>query len=374
MDPITITAASLSALTGACKCIDQITAFADGATRNREICTIFSSRVINIRAVLHKLHKRIETFSSLDRKSQQLEPMLEEPYYLALKYLEEVLRQIEAFVELVSQRHWFIALLKTMDDKRRFQELITDLGNAQNDLHLGLVTHTVMAVEKARAYRTYERFAPNRSHIPDDARMSAAIDEKGNQLWETMERYKVQASETLLRRQESLRGAEVGHSPTYLLVLRGEELHRAKQYNQAWEIFVRQAARHNLRAIYWVGYYYFHGYGNATKDIKRAQANFDSARDVDMDAQYMYAMCLHVRKKLDLAVTEYSVAAKAGHIYAHFHLGQLLVNGSPKVPEFRIDKDRGVVHLQYAAGFKVKGAQELLRQEGFTWVDLEVEE
>ncbi|KAJ3033978.1 hypothetical protein HDV00_005597 [Rhizophlyctis rosea] len=237
------------------------------------------------------------------------------------------------------------------------------------DLNLGLVTHAVLAVERLQARNTYAIATSNDRGA--EALAGAQADEGGRRIFKTMERYKTQATAILKRFHQSLKvPVERATSSNYVTVKEAEELHRKKDYANAWTLFVQQAELQNPRAQCWVGYYCFHGKtGNRNRAL--AEEYFAMARDIDMDAQYMYAICLYKKGLMKEAIAEYSVGARAGHLYATYELGRMLISEAVRVPLELKDETKGVRCLQTAAGFGHREAQTILRAKGYTWVSLD---
>jgi TPR repeat protein len=134
------------------------------------------------------------------------------------------------------------------------------------------------------------------------------------------------------------------------------QLHRAKDYEQAYAVFKRHAdAPHmgtHADGLYWTGFYTFRGLGGQTQDLVAAVDLFGRAADCgNVDAQLRYGASLMkgegVAKDAARGFQYLLKAADTGNMAAQFNVGHIFWTG--KVPEVEKRPEEGKRYLQMAA-------------------------
>ncbi|KAF0485891.1 kinase-like protein [Gigaspora margarita] len=156
----------------------------------------------------------------------------------------------------------------------------------------------------------------------------------------------------------------------------GIEMHKRKEYDNAWECFKQNADLNNPEAKFWVGYYLLYGH-NGEKDPIQARKYFKEAADENnhAESQCRYAVALlaelsketdeTVRTKLRKEILYYFELAAENqenrNADAMYYLGDIYVAGKLKVKK---DVERGVYYLKLASSNKNERANSLLKKLG----------
>ncbi|CAG8436580.1 9366_t:CDS:2 [Diversispora eburnea] len=141
--------------------------------------------------------------------------------------------------------------------------------------------------------------------------------------------------------------------------------HKQGDKQKAWKYFCKYANEGNVDALYWKGYYLYHGeipelQVNDKKNLAVAANLFKMAADKGKpEAQLKYGSCLWDGKgvptdKLE-ALKYQEKAAIQGNLTAMYNVGSAYYNGI----EFMVDKEKGSKYLQKAANKKHAKAIEM---------------
>ncbi|RHZ89731.1 hypothetical protein Glove_11g34 [Diversispora epigaea] len=131
--------------------------------------------------------------------------------------------------------------------------------------------------------------------------------------------------------------------------------HKLGDKQKAWKFFCKYASEGDVDALYWKGYYLYHGeipelQVNDNKNLAEAANLFKMAADKGKpEAQLKYGSCLWDGKGVSTnkfeALKYQEKAAKQGNLTAMYNVGSAYYNGI----EFIIDKEKGSKYLRNAA-------------------------
>lgn len=163
---------------------------------------------------------------------------------------------------------------------------------------------------------------------------------------------------------------------------KGIELHKQKDYKNAWKCFKENADLGNLSAKYWKGYYLYNGYDDIVeKDQISAMELFREASDNDHphgykvdDAQYRYAILLisnlnddddddddTKQKNYEQILHFLKLAANNNNVEAMYYLGGIYLKG--KLGEQK-NEELGLLYLNLAANNNHEKSINLLKELG----------
>ena len=131
----------------------------------------------------------------------------------------------------------------------------------------------------------------------------------------------------------------------------GITAHKNSERDKAFDCFKKHAEINNKVAKYWLGYYYWEGYG-VKKDLAEGARLFKEAADKGVpDAQLRYAFALSdknspLKFNLEEFVKYLTMAADNENTAAQFNLGDLYYNGKLGIPR---DEEKGISYLKLAA-------------------------
>ncbi|CAG8587299.1 13162_t:CDS:2 [Gigaspora margarita] len=154
----------------------------------------------------------------------------------------------------------------------------------------------------------------------------------------------------------------------------GTEMHKKKNYQEAWNCFKQNAELGNPAAKFWLGYYLHYGY-HVEKDPIQARKLFKEAADDHnhSESQCRYAVSLlgdlnkesneDIKDKNRKEIIRYfELAAENSskpNVDAMYYLGDIYVNGKLKVHK---NKERGVNYLRLASNSNHERASVLLKK------------
>ncbi|RIB15463.1 kinase-like domain-containing protein [Gigaspora rosea] len=159
----------------------------------------------------------------------------------------------------------------------------------------------------------------------------------------------------------------------------GIDMHKKKDYKNAWECFKQNAEVNNPIAKFWLGYYFLYGHHGEKDSIKARQLFKEAADDHNYsEAQCRYAVLLlsdlnkvndeTIKDNLRKEILRYFELAAENTDHrntdAMYYLGDIYITGKLKVNK---DEERGVNYLKLAANSNNDRAISKLKELG-KWV------